>query len=119
MFGGLSLGVENNLKEVQREEDRYTSPSTKYHQKLEGKLKQDCFLPQITDIYQPEALIVIRAHGLKSNISNNKHNWDQIISLGIWQNCVLYCTVKCMAQYEHIHSSSMLCEINTKSFFSK
>ena len=76
------------------------------------------FLPQVLDSYQSEALGVFRVNGLESNISKNKHNQGKIISLGIWQDCVLYCTTQYMARYGHIHTYSMLCESNTKDFFS-
>ena len=41
--GGLFLGGENHLKEVQREEDWFASTSTQDSQKLEGKPNQDYF----------------------------------------------------------------------------
>ena len=68
---------------IDRELDRSTSTPTQEFQRLEGKTKQDYFLPQVPDSYHTEALRVIRVHGLKSNTSKNKHNWGQIIYLGI------------------------------------
>ena len=48
------------------------------------------FLSQVSDSYQPEVLRVLRVHRLESNIIKNKHNSVQIISLGIFQKCVIY-----------------------------
>ena len=79
------------------------------------------FLYQFPDSYQPEALRVLgvlRVHGLESNISKNKQNWGQILSLTIWHNWVLYCTKKIRRRYDQIHSYYMICALNTKVFFS-
>ena len=62
----------NHIKVYQREEDQSESLSSKEYQKLEGKLKQDYFLPQVTDLYEPEETRVLRVHELESNISKNK-----------------------------------------------
>ena len=64
--------------------------------------------------YQPEA---VRVHRLESN--NQEKNWGQTISLGIWNNYMLYYTTQYMAWYDHIWSYSMLCVLNNKAVFSK
>ena len=75
VYEGLSLGVANHLKAVQIDEDRYAYPPTQESQNLEGKLKH--YPPQVPDSYKPERLRVLRFHGLKSNTSKIKHNWEK------------------------------------------
>ena len=108
--------MENLIKAVNREEYLSASSPTQESQKLEGKPKQDYFLPQVLDSYKPEAL---RVHRLESNIINNKHNWSKIIHLGILHHFVIYCNTPYIARYDHVHSYSMLCDLISKDFFIK
>ena len=75
--------VVNHINAVQREKYRSASSSTQGYQKLEGKLKRDFILPQVPYRCHPEVLRVIVLHWLEPNISKNKNNQGQIISLGI------------------------------------